>query len=101
MDNSARRAGVGIEFARYGGYITIGDRMRFFTYEAKADDVKAQSYLGQKRSQGPRGDDFLRARIRRSPLHLNLPGGGRRLAIPRRRLSANAVQQRGLTRIGQ
>lgn len=39
------------EFALYGGYITIGDRMRFFTNEAKADDVKAHAYLGQKRNQ--------------------------------------------------
>jgi len=34
------------EFARYGGYITIGDRMRFFTNEAKPDEVKAHPYLG-------------------------------------------------------
>jgi hypothetical protein len=39
------------EFARYGGYITIGDRMRFFTGEATADEVKAHPYLGQKRNQ--------------------------------------------------
>ena len=39
------------EFARYGAYITIGDRMRFFTNEAKASDVKAHAYLGQKRNQ--------------------------------------------------
>ena len=39
------------EFARYGGYITIGDGMRFFTNEAKAEDVKAHAYLGQKRNQ--------------------------------------------------
>ncbi len=39
------------EFARYGGYITIGDRMRFFTDEATADEVKAHPYLGQKRKQ--------------------------------------------------
>jgi hypothetical protein len=39
------------EFARYGGYITIGDGMRFFTNEAKADAVKAHPYLGQKRNQ--------------------------------------------------
>jgi hypothetical protein len=36
-------------FARYGGYIAIGDRMRFFTDEAKAEDVKADPYLGRKR----------------------------------------------------
>jgi len=39
------------EFARYGGYIAVGDRMRFFTNEAKADEVKAHPYLGQKRKQ--------------------------------------------------
>jgi hypothetical protein len=39
------------EFARYGGYITIGDRMRFFTNEASADEVKAHPYLGAKRNQ--------------------------------------------------
>lgn len=33
-------------FERYGGYITVGDRMRFFTNEATADEVKAQPYLG-------------------------------------------------------
>jgi hypothetical protein len=39
------------EFARYGGYITIGDSLRFFTNEAKAEEVKAHPYLGQKRKQ--------------------------------------------------
>jgi hypothetical protein len=39
------------EFARYGGYIAVGDRMRFFTNEAKLDEVKAHPYLGQKRKQ--------------------------------------------------
>ncbi len=39
------------EFARYGGYITVGDRMRFFTNEAKAAEVRAHPYLGQKRNQ--------------------------------------------------
>jgi hypothetical protein len=39
------------EFARYGGYITVGDRMRFFTNEATAAEVKAHPYLGQKRKQ--------------------------------------------------
>ncbi|MFA5901851.1 MAG: ethylbenzene dehydrogenase-related protein, partial [Hyphomicrobium sp.] len=39
------------EFARYGGYITIGDRMRFFTNEATAKEVRAHPYLGQKRGQ--------------------------------------------------
>ena len=39
------------EFAHYGGYITIGDRMRFFTNEAKADAVKAHAYLGKTKGQ--------------------------------------------------
>jgi len=39
------------EFAKYGGYVTVGDRMRFFTNEATADEVKAHPYLGQKRRQ--------------------------------------------------
>lgn len=39
------------EFEKYGGYITVGDRMRFFTDEAKADEVKAHPYLGQKKGQ--------------------------------------------------
>jgi hypothetical protein len=39
------------EFARYGGYVTVGDRMRFFTNEAKPQEVKAHPYLGQKRNQ--------------------------------------------------
>ena len=39
------------EFARYGGYITVGDRMRFFTNEAPADEVKAHPYLGEKKGQ--------------------------------------------------
>lgn len=39
------------EFARYGGYITIGDSMRFFTNEAKKAEVEAHPYLGQKRKQ--------------------------------------------------
>ncbi len=39
------------EFGRYGGYITVGDRMRFFTNEAKAAEVRAHPYLGQKRNQ--------------------------------------------------
>jgi len=39
------------EFARYGGYITIGDAMRFFTNEAKPAEVRAHPYLGQKRNQ--------------------------------------------------
>lgn len=39
------------EFARYGGYITIGDSMRFFTNEAEKKEVQAHPYLGQKRNQ--------------------------------------------------
>lgn len=39
------------EFARYGGYIAVGDRMRFFSNEAKADEVRAHPYLGQKQKQ--------------------------------------------------
>jgi len=39
------------EFARYGGYTTIGDRMRFFSNEAGAEEVKAHPHLGQKRNQ--------------------------------------------------
>jgi len=36
------------EFEKYGGYITIGDRMRFFSNAAGADAVKKHPYLGQK-----------------------------------------------------
>jgi hypothetical protein len=43
------------EFARYGGYVTIGDRMRFFTDEATPKEVKAHPYLGQKRKQSEVG----------------------------------------------
>src|SRR5262245_25843102 len=39
------------EFARYGGYIAVGDRMRFFTDEAKPNEVRAHPYLGQKLKQ--------------------------------------------------
>lgn len=39
------------EFARYGGYITVGDRIRFFTNEAKPAEVRAHPYLGQKKKQ--------------------------------------------------
>jgi hypothetical protein len=39
------------EFARYGGYVAVGDRMRFFTNEAKASEVRAHPYLGQKLKQ--------------------------------------------------
>jgi hypothetical protein len=37
------------EFAKYGGYITVGDRMRFFTNEAPKKDVEANPYLGKKK----------------------------------------------------
>lgn len=43
------------EFARYGGYITVGDRMRFFTDEATADEVGAHPYLGLQRGQSEVG----------------------------------------------
>lgn len=43
------------EFERYGGYITIGDRMRFFTDQAPAEEVKAHPYLGQRRGQSEVG----------------------------------------------
>jgi len=39
------------DFEKYGGYITIGDRMRFFTDEATKKDVQAHPYLGQKKKQ--------------------------------------------------
>jgi len=39
------------EFARYGGYVAVGDRMRFFTNEAKPAEVRAHPYLGQKLKQ--------------------------------------------------
>ena len=39
------------EFARYGGYITVGDGILTFTNEAKADAVKEHPYLGKKLKQ--------------------------------------------------
>lgn len=39
------------EFARYGGYVTIGDRMRFFANAASADEVKRHPYLGQQKKK--------------------------------------------------
>jgi hypothetical protein len=39
------------EFEKYGGYITIGNRMRFFTGEATKEEVQAHPYLGQKKKQ--------------------------------------------------
>jgi len=43
------------EFEKYGGYIAVGDRMRFFTDEAKADAVKNHPYLGKKKNQAEVG----------------------------------------------
>ena len=43
------------EFEKYGGYVTVGDRMRFFTNQASAEDVKAHPYLGKKRGQSEVG----------------------------------------------
>jgi hypothetical protein len=39
------------EFEKYGGYITIGDRMRFFTGEASKKEVEAHAYLGVAKKQ--------------------------------------------------
>lgn len=39
------------EFEKYGGYITIGDRMRFFTREASKKEVQAHPYLGVAKKQ--------------------------------------------------
>lgn len=39
------------EFEKYGGYITIGDRMRFFSNQAPKEEVQAHPYLGQKKKQ--------------------------------------------------
>lgn len=39
------------EFEKYGGYITIGDSMRFFSNEAKKEEVQQHPYLGQKMKQ--------------------------------------------------
>jgi uncharacterized membrane protein YphA (DoxX/SURF4 family) len=39
------------EFEKYGGYITIGDGMRFFTREASKKEVQAHPYLGAKMKQ--------------------------------------------------
>jgi len=36
-------------FAHYGGYITIGHKMRFFTDQASKKDVKAHAYLGKQK----------------------------------------------------
>jgi hypothetical protein len=39
------------EFEKYGGYITIGNRMRFFTGEATKEEVQAHPYLGKTKKQ--------------------------------------------------
>ena len=39
------------DFKNYGGYITIGDRMRFFTDEATKKEVQGHPYLGKKKKQ--------------------------------------------------
>lgn len=39
------------EFEKYGGYITVGDGMRFFAHQAPAEEVKAHPYLGRKKNQ--------------------------------------------------
>jgi hypothetical protein len=38
-------------FEKYGGYIMVGDHMRFFTGEATKKEVEAHPYLGVKRKQ--------------------------------------------------
>ena len=43
------------EFARYGGYIAVGDRMRFFSNEASAKEVRDHPYLGLKQKQSEVG----------------------------------------------
>ncbi len=43
------------EFEKYGGYITTGDRMRFFTNEVKGEAVKSHPYLGKKKNQAEVG----------------------------------------------
>lgn len=39
------------QFEKYGGYITVGDRMRFFTDQAAKEEVLAHPYLGQRKGQ--------------------------------------------------
>ena len=39
------------EFEKYGGYITVGDRMRFFTGQASKAELAAHPYLGGKKNQ--------------------------------------------------
>lgn len=38
-------------FDKYGGYVTVGNKMRFFTDEADAEAVRAHPYLGQKQGK--------------------------------------------------
>ena len=51
------------DFEKYGGYITIGDRMRFFTDEATKKEVQAHPYLGQQRKQKEVGKHLPETRI--------------------------------------
>ncbi|MEX2367318.1 MAG: ethylbenzene dehydrogenase-related protein [Pseudohongiellaceae bacterium] len=39
------------EFDKYGGYVTVGNNMRFFTNEASKEAVQAHPYLGQKKGK--------------------------------------------------
>ncbi|XKE44179.1 ethylbenzene dehydrogenase-related protein [Halomonas organivorans] len=39
------------DFGRYGGYVTVGDRMRFFSDEAPAEAVATHPYLGETLGQ--------------------------------------------------
>jgi hypothetical protein len=36
------------EFGRYGGYVTVGDRLAGFTGEASGREVRDHAYLGKK-----------------------------------------------------
>jgi hypothetical protein len=67
------------EFQRYGGYITVGDGMRFFTGEATADEVKAHPHLGERLGQSDVRKYLPATRFRRRGLDL-----GRRRAQPHR-----------------
>jgi hypothetical protein len=51
------------EFERYGGYITIGDGMRFFTNEAKKEAVEAHPYLGKQKKQEEIGKHLPETRV--------------------------------------
>ncbi|MEQ6916254.1 ethylbenzene dehydrogenase-related protein [Halomonas aquatica] len=39
------------DFGRYGGYITVGDRMRFFSDSASPAEVAEHPYLGQEKGK--------------------------------------------------